>query len=55
MFFRTSRRAPVTHAGMYIGNGKFVHSSSSNGVAISDLDDKYYWGSRYVGAKRVTD
>lgn len=54
VFFKTSRRAPITHAGMYIGGGRFIHSSSSQGVSISNINDKYYWGSRYVGAKRVT-
>lgn len=53
VFFKTSRRAPVTHAGMYIGDGKFIHSSSGRGVAINDINDKYYWGKRYVGAKRI--
>jgi cell wall-associated NlpC family hydrolase len=53
VFFKTSSRAAVTHAGMYIGNGKFIHSSSSRGVSISSVNDEYYWGSRYVRAKRI--
>jgi cell wall-associated NlpC family hydrolase len=53
VFFKTSSRSAVTHAGMYIGNGKFIHSSTSNGVSISSINDRYYWGSRYVGAKRI--
>jgi cell wall-associated NlpC family hydrolase len=53
VFFKTSRSAPVTHAGVYIGGGKFIHSSSSRGVSISSVNDRYYWGSRYVGAKRI--
>lgn len=54
VFFKTSSRSAVTHAGMYLGSGRFIHSSSSSGVSISSINDKYYWGSRYVGAKRVT-
>ena len=53
VFFNTSGKG-VSHAGIYIGNGKFVHSSSSKGVSIAKLNDPYYWGSKYIGAKRVT-
>ncbi|BAU26802.1 cell wall-associated NlpC family hydrolase [Aneurinibacillus soli] len=53
VFFKTSRSGGISHAGMYIGNGKFVHSASSSGVSISSLNDKYYWANRYAGARRV--
>jgi len=53
VFFRTSKRAPVTHVGIYIGDNKFVHvSSNRKGFAIDSLDDPYY-RVRFVGAKRV--
>ena len=53
VFFRTSKRAPVTHVGIYIGDNKFVHvSSNRKGFAIDSLDDPYY-RARFVGAKRV--
>ena len=54
VFFNTSGKG-VSHVGVYIGGGKFVHSSSSKGVSISKINDPYYWGSKYVGAKRVAD
>ncbi|CFR09387.1 MULTISPECIES: NlpC/P60 family protein [Yersinia] len=50
VFFKTSRR--TSHVGVYIGEGKFVHASSSLGVTISNLDSKY-WGSRYEQARRI--
>lgn len=52
VFFNTSGKG-VSHAGIYIGNGKFAHSSSSKGVSISNINDPYYWGAKYMGAKRV--
>ncbi|WP_144509540.1 C40 family peptidase [Bacillus sp. FJAT-22090] len=54
VFFNTSGKS-VSHVGIYIGDGKFIHSSTSKGVKIDKLSDPYYWGKRYVGAKRVTE
>ncbi|MEN3034401.1 MAG: C40 family peptidase [Aquificaceae bacterium] len=52
LFFSTYRPGP-SHVGIYIGNGKMVHSSSrGNGVIISDLSEPY-WSSRYLFARRV--
>jgi murein DD-endopeptidase / murein LD-carboxypeptidase len=51
VFFHTTRRG-VSHVGMYLHNNKFVHSSSSHGVMISDLQDKY-WSARIIGFKRM--
>jgi cell wall-associated NlpC family hydrolase len=53
VFFNTSGSG-VSHVGIYIGKGNFIHSSSSKGVSIAKINDPYYWGKRYVGAKRVT-
>ncbi|GGG15985.1 C40 family peptidase [Paenibacillus aceti] len=51
VFFNTSGKG-VSHVGVYVGDGKFAHASSSKGVVISKLSEKYYVD-RYVGAKRV--
>ena len=53
VFFNTSGGG-VSHAGIYIGSSNFIHSSSSQGVMISSINDPHYWGSRYIGARRVT-
>lgn len=45
----------INHNGIYIGDGKFIHSATSKGISISSVNDPYYWGKRYVGAKRVID
>ena len=52
VFFNTTRG--VSHVGVYLGEGFFVHASRNNGVTISSLDDPYY-SSRFIGAGRVTD
>ncbi|MEK4228408.1 C40 family peptidase [Solibacillus sp. FSL H8-0538] len=52
VFFNTSGSG-ISHVGIYIGSGKFIHSSTSEGVTITKLDDPYYWSSKYVGAKRI--
>lgn len=33
----------IDHAGMYIGNGYFIHSHAGAGVGVSRVDDPYYW------------
>ncbi|MER3401934.1 MAG: hypothetical protein C4337_01185 [Armatimonadota bacterium] len=52
VFFRTQGRW-VSHVGIYIGNGKFIHASSARGrVRIDSLNSGYY-NKRYAGARRV--
>lgn len=41
LFFKIRKRR-ISHVGVYLGNGKFAHSSTTNGVIISDLNDPYY-------------
>ena len=48
----------VTHVGLYVGDGKFIHSAT-HGVQESRLrdDDPYgrWWFQRWVGARRVME
>ncbi len=41
LFFRI-RRGQVSHVGIYLGNNKFVHASTTQGVIVSDLREDYY-------------
>ncbi len=51
VFFNT-RGHGVSHVGVYLTGNHFVHSSSSEGVKISSLDDAYY-AKKFIGAGRV--
>lgn len=44
LVFFTSRasRKRVAHVGIYLKNGKFIHASTSKGVIVSALNEKYY-------------
>jgi len=55
LFFLTdkSRGIPVTHVGMYIGNGKFIHAASRRqGIIITSLEKSRY-SSIFVKATRI--
>ncbi|MEF7495883.1 C40 family peptidase [Lysinibacillus sphaericus] len=52
VFFNTSGSG-VSHVGIYIGDSNFISATTSSGVKMDKINDPYYWGSRYVGAKRV--
>ena len=42
----------ASHVGIYLGDGSFINASSSRGVAVDSLYSGY-WGSCYIGARRV--
>jgi cell wall-associated NlpC family hydrolase len=54
ILFNDRGRGRVSHAGIYLGDDQFIHSSSSRsgGVRIDSLDDSY-WNRSYLQAKRV--
>jgi cell wall-associated NlpC family hydrolase len=53
VFFANTFRPGLSHTGIYIGGGQFVHAENeSTGVRISDLNSDYY-GSRWAGGTRL--
>lgn len=49
VFFATSGTDAITHMGVYLWDGYFVHASSSKGVTVSNLSQKYYMKHFVVG------
>ncbi len=53
VFFNTHRSTRINHVGMYIGNGKFIHSSSGQGgVRIDNINSGYY-ARKFATSRRV--
>lgn len=54
LFFSTNGRGRVSHAGIYLGDDQFIHSSSrrSGGVRVDSLGDSY-WSKTFIEAKRA--
>jgi len=48
----TSANKLITHMGLYLGDGDFIHGSSS-GVMISKINDPYYWNDKFLFGKRI--
>jgi cell wall-associated NlpC family hydrolase len=52
VFFRDTYTPGLSHAGIYLGSGEFVHAADeSSGVVISRMWDRY-WGTRFLAASR---
>lgn len=54
VFFNTTGER-YSHAGIYVGNGRFVHAPSAGGTVRLDRIDAPYWAARYTEARRITN
>jgi cell wall-associated NlpC family hydrolase len=52
LVFHDTGSGRVGHAGIYMGGGRFISSTTSDGVRVRSLRDSY-WGPRWVGATRT--
>lgn len=54
VFFNTGGTSTISHIGIYMGNGEYIHSSQSStgGVIVSNMNNSYS-SSMYYGARRV--
>lgn len=55
VFFATAGGGKVSHAGIYVGEGRFVHAPSSGGTVRLESLSTAYWQKSYLKAKRVLD
>ena len=51
VFFELSSAGKITHVGIYLQNGRFVHASTSKGVRIDDMEDVYYRQKKKYGGR----
>jgi cell wall-associated NlpC family hydrolase len=49
------RGGEITHVGIYVSEGRFVHAPRTGGTVRLDRLDGPYWRDHYTGAKRVLD
>jgi LysM repeat protein len=55
VFYDTNYDGVINHVAIYAGGGKMLGAQSSTGVAFTDAFSPYYWGDRYVTARRVIE
>jgi len=53
VFFATNGGRAVSHAGIYVGEGRFVHAPSTGGTVRLDSLARGYWQGVYLDAKRI--
>ena len=52
LFFHTTRPG-LSHVGVYLGGGRFIHASATRGVVIDNLDSPYYTKAFRMGGRMI--
>jgi len=53
VFFRNTYKRGISHVGIYVGDGRFIHAAGKRkGVVVGELAKPYYQR-RYIGARRL--
>ncbi len=45
----------ITHTGIYMGDGNYIHASAQSGVVITNIPKSEYWNSRFLFGTRLTN
>lgn len=53
VFFRNTYKRGISHVGIYIGDGAFVHAASTRRAVTIDRLDTPYFATRFAGGRRV--
>jgi uncharacterized protein YycO len=53
IFFKRGPKQPIYHVGIYLKNGKFIHSASNGGVRVSSLKESYYRNNYYAAGRVI--
>lgn len=53
VFFKNTYKRGISHVGIYVGDGRFVHAASSRRAVVVDELDTTYYRTRFAGGRRV--
>jgi cell wall-associated NlpC family hydrolase len=53
LVFYNTQHAAYSHVGIYVGDGKFVHSPRTGESVRTEQMQMRYWKTRYSGARRI--
>ena len=53
VFFKNTYKRGISHVGIYVGDGKFVHAASTRHAVVVDRLDSPYFRERFAGGRRV--
>ena len=55
VFFKNTYKRGISHVGIYIGGGEFIHAASRRRRVVVDRLDESYFSRRFAGARRVVE